>query len=61
VYLPPATSNSPSIGSTTACSRDSFEVESASPVSNGRSPAYTPSMSSLVSGRSSTVLTWSSR
>ena len=39
VYLPPATSSSPSIGSNTACSRESLEVESASPESSGRSPA----------------------
>ena len=41
VYLPPATSISPSIGSTTACSRDELleRATSASPDSSGRSPA----------------------
>ena len=38
-----------------------WRSSSASPDSSGRSPAYTPSMSAVDSGRSSTVLTWSSR
>ena len=61
VYLPPATTTSPGVGCPTTCSRDSFEVDSDSPVSSGRSPAYTPSTSSRLSGVVSTSLTWSSR
>lgn len=39
VYLPPAIATSPGATRATACSRDSFEVSSLSPASNGRSPA----------------------
>ena len=61
VYLPPATTTRPGAGCATVCSRDSFEVDSDSPDSSGRSPAYTPSTSSRVSGVTSTRFTWSSR
>ncbi len=59
VYFPPATTTSPGARAPTTCSRDSFEVDSDSPDSSGRSPAYTPSTSSRVSGVVSTALTWS--
>ena len=49
---------SPRTGEATACSRDSLEVESDSPASSGRSPAYTPITSSRVSGSASSVLAW---
>ena len=61
VYLPPATTTRPGTGWATMCSRDSLEVDSDSPDSSGRSPAYTPSTSSRVSGVTSTRLTRSSR
>ena len=61
VYLPPATTTSPGTGCPTTCSRDSLDVDSDSPVSSGRSPAYTPSTSSRVSGEVSTEFTCSSR
>ena len=51
VYLPPATTTSPGTGCATVCSRESFEVDSDSPASSGRSPAYTPSTSSWVERR----------
>ncbi len=61
VYLPPATTTSPGTGCATVCSRDSLLVASDSPASSGRSPAYTPWTSSLVSGTESTEFTCSSR
>jgi hypothetical protein len=57
VYLPPAIATRPGATLATACSRDSFDVSSLSPASSGRNPAYTPSMSSCVSGVASTELT----
>jgi hypothetical protein len=47
----------PGAGTATACSRESFDVDSLSPANNGRSPAYTPSMSSCVNGVASTEFT----
>ncbi|SLH91482.1 Uncharacterised protein [Mycobacteroides abscessus subsp. abscessus] len=61
VYLPPAMATRPGAILATACSRDSLEVESLSPASSGRNPAYTPVMSSWVSGVTSTWFTRSSR
>ena len=39
VYFPPATTTSPGTVCATACSRESFDVDSDSPDSSGRSPA----------------------
>lgn len=61
VYFPPATSVIPGTGVTTACSCESLLVASDSPASNGLSPAYTPTMSSVVSGRTRMRLTCSSK
>ena len=61
VYLPPAIMINPRTGEATACSRDSLLVESDSPASSGRSPAYTPTTSSRVSLSASSVLACPSR
>ena len=39
VYFPPAITTSPGTVCATACSRESFDVDSDSPDSSGRSPA----------------------
>ncbi len=54
VYFPPATTTRPGAECVTTCSLDSLDVLSDSPASSGRSPAYTPSTSSWVSGVAST-------
>jgi hypothetical protein len=59
--LAASTTTRPGAGEATVCSRESLEVLSDSPDSSGRSPAYTPSTSSRVSGVSSTSFTWASR
>ena len=62
VSLPPAMITRPGTdgGATTVCSREIRDVGSVVPRSSGRSPAYTPSMSSWSSGVRRILFTCSS-